>query len=248
MRGSPRQDEPYATGVEPLDRLAADPTLAALLLDVDGVLAPIVERPEDASVPEETRAELRRLAGRYGLVACVTGRPSETAERIVGVPGLTVVGEHGLELEPAAAEWAPRIRAFAEEAAWPAERKPLTAAFHYRTAPDPAAARTELEAIARDALEAGFRTRWGRMVLEVLPPLDVSKGTAVRRLLERTGLRRALYAGDDTTDLDAFAALDGLDLAIRVAVVSAEGPSQLGERADLVVGSTGALLELLRQL
>jgi trehalose 6-phosphate phosphatase len=90
--------------------------------------------------------------------------------------------------------------------------------------------------------------RWGRKVLEVLPPLDISKGTAVRLLLEETGLRRALYAGDDTTDLNGFDALDGLDAAVRVAVVSSEGPAVLGERADLVVGSTGAFLELLRRL
>jgi trehalose 6-phosphate phosphatase len=86
------------------------------------------------------------------------------------------------------------------------------------------------------------------MVLEVLPPVQASKGTAVRRLLERNGLRRALYAGDDTTDLDGFAALDGLEAAVRVAIVSPEGPAELGERADLVVGSTAAFVDLLRQL
>jgi trehalose 6-phosphate phosphatase len=86
------------------------------------------------------------------------------------------------------------------------------------------------------------------MVLEVLPPVEASKGTAVRHLLETTGLRRALYAGDDTTDLDGFDALDGLDAAVRVAVVSAEGPAELGARADMVVGSTDTFRELLRQL
>jgi trehalose-phosphatase len=234
--------------VDALAQLAAEPSRAALLLDVDGVLAPIVERPEDARVPDGTRAELRRLAGRYALVACVTGRPSRVAEAIVGVPELTVVGEHGLELEPAAAEWAPQIHAFAATVDWPVEDKPLSAAFHFRTSPDPEAARERLaEAKARADAE-GFRTRWGRMVLEVLPPLDVSKGTAVRRLLERSGLRRALYAGDDTTDLDGFAALDGLELAVRVAVASREGPGALAERADVVVDSTEAFLDVLRRL
>ena len=234
--------------MEPLAELSADPSHAALLLDVDGVLAPIVDRPEDARVPEATRAELRRLAGRYALVACVTGRPAAVAETIVGVPELTLVGEHGLELEPAAAAWAPRIHAFAETVDWPAEDKPLSAAFHFRTAPDPQAARARLEEAKARADAEGFRTRWGRMVLEVLPPLDVSKGTAVRRLLERSGLRRALYAGDDTTDLDGFAALDGLELAVRVAVASREGPGELADRADVVVDSTDGFLELLRRL
>jgi trehalose 6-phosphate phosphatase len=234
--------------VDPLASIAAEPQQAGLFLDIDGVLAPIVSRPEDARVPDETRAELRRLAGRYRLVACVTGRPSSVAREIVGVPELTYVGEHGLELDPHAQEWGPRIHAFADDAPWPEERKPLSVAFHYRTAPDVDEARATLETIAGAALEQGFRTRWGRLVLEVLPPIDVSKGTAVRSLLEQTGLRRALYAGDDTTDLDGFAALDGLDVAIRVAVVSAEGPRELGQRADLIVASPSAFLDVLRGL
>jgi trehalose 6-phosphate phosphatase len=234
--------------VEPLDRLAAEPERAALFLDVDGVLAPIVPRPEDARVPDETRRELERLAAAYGLVACVTGRDSATARTIVGVPALTVVGEHGLELDPDASAWAERIAAFATATRWPAERKPFTLAFHYRTADDPEAARAELERVEAAARAAGLRTRWGRMLLEVLPPLDASKGTAVRHLLAEHGLDRGLYAGDDTTDLDGFAALDGLELAVRVAVVSSEGPSELAERADLVVASTDAFRDVLKRL
>ena len=82
----------------------------------------------------------------------------------------------------------------------------------------------------------------------MLPPVEANKGTAVRTLLAERGLRRALYAGDDATDLEAFRGLDGLEVAVRVAVVSEEGPSALGEAADLVVGSTEALVELLRRL
>jgi trehalose-phosphatase len=234
--------------VDVLALLAAEPALAGLFLDIDGVLAPIVPRPEDADVPAETRVELARLAGRYRLVACVTGRPSDVARQIVGVPNLTYLGEHGLELDPRAQEWGPRIHAFAQDVPWPAEHKPLSAAFHYRTATDEERARATLTEIAAAALELGFRARWGRMVLEVLPPVDATKGTAVRALLEQTGLRRALYAGDDTTDLDGFAALDGLDAAVRVAVASAEGPEELTRQADLVVGSPADFLDLLRQL
>jgi trehalose 6-phosphate phosphatase len=235
--------------VDALARLAADPGAAALFLDVDGTLAPIVEQPEDARVPEPTRTALRRLAGRYGLVACVTGRPSDVAREMVGVDDVTYVGEHGLELDRRAHEWAGAIHAFAEGVGWQfLEEKPLSSAFHYRRAADPEAARLALERVAADALAGGFRTRWGRFVLEVLPPIDANKGTAVRALLGQSGLRHALYAGDDSTDLDGFAALDGLDVAVRVAVVSAEGPSTLGERADLLVGSTEAFAELLLQL
>jgi trehalose 6-phosphate phosphatase len=235
--------------MDALARIAAEPAEAALFLDIDGVLAPIEERPEDARVPEETRRELRRLNKRYALVACVTGRPSEVAREIVGVEGLTYVGEHGLELDPEAQRWAEPIHGFAIEVPWvDVEVKPLSVAFHYRTALDPQQAREQLEAVAAGALDLGFRARWGRMVLEVLPPVEASKGTAVRHLLETTGLRRALYAGDDTTDLDGFTALDGLETAVRVAVVSPEGPTELGERADMIVGSPEVFRDVLRQL
>jgi trehalose 6-phosphate phosphatase len=235
--------------VDALDLLASEPARAALFLDVDGVLAPIVERPGDAAVPAATQRELARLAERYALVACVTGRTSEFARSIVGVDAIRYAGQHGLELVPEARDWAERIHAFAQATAWPdLEVKPLTAAFHYRAAADRDEARISLEHVATRALDEGFRTKWGRMVLEVVPPLDASKGTAVRSLLEESRLERALYAGDDVTDLDGFRALDGLEAAVRVAVVSSEGPSELGELADLVVGSTEAFAELLSRL
>ncbi len=75
-----------------LSRLAAEPESAALTLDVDGTLAPIADRPEDAAVPPETRAELARLNGRYALVACLSGRPASDAARVVGVEGLLDAG------------------------------------------------------------------------------------------------------------------------------------------------------------
>lgn len=237
--------------MDPVARLAEEPGRAALLLDVDGTLAPIVARPEDARVPDETRAELRRLVGRYGLVACVTGRPDELAASFVGVPGVRVVGEHGLGLDSASAAWAERIHAFADGVDWPAERKRYAVSFHYRTHPRPAEAQTALARVAEEAEERGFRARWGRKILEIVPPVDADKGRAVAMLLgEHPDVSRALYAGDDTTDLDGFRGLadGGLELAVRVAVASAESPPELLAAADVVVDGTGGFLELLRRL
>ena len=231
-----------------LARLREAPERVGVLLDVDGVLAPIVPRPEDAVVPGETRAELERLRDRYAVVACVSGRASDDAERIVGVSGLVYLGSHGLELEPDAKRWEATMRGFAAGVDWPVEDKGLTVSFHYRGARDEAAARAELEVVAGRAREIGLRARFGRKVLELLPPIEADKGTAVRSLLEDRGLDRALYAGDDTTDLDAFRALDGLELPVRVAVASAEGPVALREAADIVVASPAELLTLLRKL
>lgn len=232
-----------------LVRLAEAPERTALLLDVDGVLAPIVDVPHEAVVPEDTRAELRRLNGSYGLVACISGRSGADARRIVGLDELVYVGEHGLELEPAAAEWSERLHAFASSVDWEdIERKPLTITFHYRRAEDEGEALKMLEAVAARAHHEGLVARFGRKVLELRPPVGAHKGTAVAHLLGERGLERALYAGDDTTDLDAFNAIQGLELGVRVAVASPEGPAELRDAADIVVDGPAELRELLKRL
>jgi trehalose 6-phosphate phosphatase len=236
-------------GGSPLARLAEDPSRAAILLDVDGVLAPIVAVPHEAAVPDETRQELRRLHNRYALVACISGRSGADARRIVGLDELVYVGEHGLELAPEALEWSGRLHAFAATIDWEdVERKPLTISFHYRRSDDEEAALTMLTATASRARSEGFVARFGRKVLELRPPVGAHKGTAVAHLLGERGLERALYAGDDTTDLDAFQALQALELGVRVAVASPEGPAELRETADLVVDGPAELVQLLRTL
>jgi trehalose 6-phosphate phosphatase len=232
----------------PLAELARAPEQAAVLLDIDGTLAPIVDDPADSSVPEETRTELRRLIGRYGFVACLTGRTSERGREIVGVDELEIIGEHGLELAHQAEEWLPVLDRFSETTLWPVERKRLTVAFHYRRAADEAAALAVLGQIARNAEKEGLVARWGRKVLELRPPIDAHKGTAIVHLLEGRGLHRALFAGDDLTDLDGFGAMEQLELGVKIAVASPEGPAELRERADVVVADTRELRELLRQL
>lgn len=232
-----------------LAELAQKPREAAIILDVDGTLSPIVARPEDAAVPAPTRELLADLVGRYGLVACLSGRPGGDAARVVGVNGIRYVGEHGLELASGAEVWAERLASFAAAEDWPHEPgKRLSLAFHYREAGDIEAAEEELRRVADRARAEGLRPRWGRRVLEIRPPIEGDKGTAVTLLLAESGLRRALYAGDDTTDIDAFRGLDGLELAIRVAVISDEAPAELEPAADLVVAGPDALAELLRRL
>jgi len=234
-----------------LDRVAAAPDEAGLFLDFDGVLAPIVERPEDAYPPPEARAELERLAARYALVAVVSGRAGADVRERVGVDGVVYVGSHGLELDRQAERWRRQIADFAGAADWPPseiESKGLSVAFHFRDRADAEAAVVELEALAEQARDGGLVARFGRKVLEVLPPVGSNKGTAVRHLLEGASLTRALVAGDDTTDLDAFRAVEELPQRLRVAVLAPESPRLLAEHAELVLGSTDEFLELLRRL
>jgi trehalose 6-phosphate phosphatase len=234
-----------------LEAVTTAPGESAIFLDFDGVLAPIVERPEDAYPPPQTREELRRLNDRYGLVAVVSGRAGEDVRERVAVDGLVYVGSHGLELDRNADRWRHQIGDFASEAPWPREQtelKGLSVAFHYRDREDERAAVRELEELAERARDDGLVARFGRKVLEVLPPVGSNKGTAVKSLLAGAGLSRALVAGDDTTDLDAFRAVDDLEHKIRVAVLAPESPRVLADYAELVVSSTQEFLDVLRAL
>jgi trehalose 6-phosphate phosphatase len=248
------------------------PERSAVLCDIDGTLAPITERAEEAKVPRELSQRLGELSRRYLCVACVSGRAASEARRMVGVGRVAYAGSHGAELlEPGAAtpraseaftEWAPRVREFAlgqdgaelRRLRVRIEDKSPIMAFHWRGAPDEDAARAEVERIAGRAEEAGLATHWGRKVLEVRPPVPISKGRAVRELVERSGARVALFGGDDATDLDAWDAFDELlaegklDATVRVGVRSDEGPAAIVERADLVVDGVpgfGRVLEAL---
>jgi trehalose 6-phosphate phosphatase len=235
---------------DPLAPFRAAPDLSALLFDIDGTLAPIVLRPELARVPATTRAELERLAALYLLVAFVSGRPGPEAQTLVGVRTARYIGNHGLELDPRAAELLPAIAAFRDAVGLEVEDKGLTLSYHYRLAEDERQARAALENVAERARRAGLVPRWGRKVLEIRPAVETDKGTAVRALLRGSEAHMALYAGDDATDLDAFAALAaaGLEYFVRIAVDSAEAPAALAAEADLVVESPVALAALLARL
>ncbi len=259
-------------GEELLTPLLERPERSAVLLDIDGTLAPIVARAEDSEVPEPTSRLLERLASRYGLVACVSGRRAEDARRLVGVDSLTYVGNHGLErLSPGAEEVEislelarldEELRAFAESAYTPRleslgvrlEDKRSIWSFHWRSAEDERAARAALEDVAGAAERRGLAPHWGRKVLEVRPPLGVDKGTAVSELVRDAGSSAALYAGDDNTDLHAFRALrrlqeaGRLEGAVCVGVRSDEAPAELARESDLLVDGPAGVTELLERL
>jgi trehalose 6-phosphate phosphatase len=259
----------WATLLEPL---RADPSRAAILTDVDGTLAPITERADEAVVPAPAREALARLSGRFGLVGCVSGRQAEEARRLVGLDEIAYAGNHGLELllpgdgsprpDPSLAgretEAADFMAAIDPETLLAAdlrqEDKGPIQALHWRGAGDEARAESRAHEIAAAAGQAGLEPRWGRKVLELRPVGGGGKDAAVASLLTGDRLDRAVYAGDDRTDLDAFRRLrelaDGGELAtaVCVGIVSPEAPPELPEEADLIVDGPGGWLAILEWL
>jgi trehalose 6-phosphate phosphatase len=230
--------EEGGTGSGRLDSLIAPlrehPERSAVLTDVDGTIAPIISEPADATVPEKTRQILCRLAERYALVGCLSGRPALDARRVVGLDELAYSGNHGFELLlPREDEVRPHPSLDGHEADAPrfvagldrselervgirTEDKGAIVALHWRGAPNEGAAESLAEEIASEAELQGLVRHRGRKVLEIRPNVAINKGIAVAALIQTysaatntaTGpIDAALYGGDDRTDLDAFAAL-----------------------------------------
>jgi trehalose 6-phosphate phosphatase len=239
----------------------------AVLTDIDGVLAPIVPTPDMSEVPEELRDLLRRLSGRCRVVVGISGRSAEDALRLVGLEELVYYGNHGFEiLRDGEVEIVPEAKPYKEkieelekkarEELEPlgafVEEKGITASIHYRNASYEVGERCK-EFVEREGERLGLRITVGRGVVEARPPIRADKGTAIRKLVEEYEPQKALFIGDDTTDLDAFRKLRALEAEGRidslcVGVRSAEGPEAVVREADLVVDGTGGVAELLDAL
>ncbi len=245
---------------------------AAIFLDLDGTLAPIMPKPADVAVPPDIVRLVRQLQRMYLAVTVVSGRPATEAKRITGNSDLAYIGNHGFEtmlpgravvLCEAAQPYVARVKELVEYARslpemvdsgiW-IEDKNATMSFHFRRAPDPGEARELIKKMFFAKIEAlGLLAREGRKVFEVRPPVDVDKGVAVGHLVDRLGAKLMLYAGDDTTDIDAFKELrkrkrrKGVT-AINVGVISEEMPAQLPRSADLLVERVSGVETMLQVL
>lgn len=235
-----------------------DPSTACLVLDFDGVLAPIVEDPATSAMPDATREVLHRLAGLVGRVAIVSGRPASFLAERVGVVGAELVGLYGLE-RVVDGEVVPddRVEPFLDDlddargalagavAEWPGaelEDKGRALAVHWRRATDrEGAARALGEAVRAASGELAVED--GKMVVELRPPVQADKGTAVAALAD--GYADVAYAGDDLGDLPAFAEVarrGGLAVAVDH---GEETDDRVREAGTIVVDGTDGVIAWL---
>lgn len=260
-------------GREGWEAIVADPAGAVIASDFDGTLSPLVEDPSRSRAADGALDALARLARSVGQIAIVTGRPALVATELSGVTGhaglgrLVVLGHYGLERWEAATgavtsdpvpagvavarEQLPSVLAAAGLPDAFVEDKESSLAVHTRRLADPAGALEVLrQPLTTLAESVELRLEPGNLVLELRPP-GIDKGVAIRRLIESTGARSFLYAGDDLGDLAAFRALgelraDGL-FAVLVAARSS-GAAELVDAADIVVDDPAGVVTVLTAL
>jgi trehalose 6-phosphate phosphatase len=259
-------DAPWLTA---RSKALLDAALAArprgLFTDVDGTISAIAPTPDAAVLLPGVAELLVQARACFDMVAAVSGRSAQDAWRLVHVPGLWYIGNHGLErvgpvaqgdaapavhIEPLALPYVEPINAALDHVAralaprFPGifvEHKGVGGSIHVRQTADPAAAEEAVAAaLAAAAAARGLRVTRGKLVVELRPPVEIDKGAALRELIQARGLRGALYLGDDRTDIDAFRALRHLTAAgtcrgVAVAVLHREAPANLAAEADVVL-------------
>ena len=241
--------------------LAERPT-TALFFDYDGTLTPLAPHPRDAVLPDAAREALRQAARTPQIdLVIVSGRALADVQAMVGVPGLTYVGNHGFQIEgpgisfrhAGADEHEESITRAADDlaqlevpGAW-VERKGTTLTFHVRQVPE--AGKADVQKRARAVLRRhGLRVVSGHEAVEGRPRLDWDKGRAVLHVLkQRHGADwpsrvRAVYLGDDATDEDAFRSLKGIGRSVCVTKHWRESA------AEYRLPDPAAVLQLLRWL
>jgi trehalose 6-phosphate phosphatase len=247
-------------------RLARHAGEVAICLDFDGTISPIVDDPAAARPLPGIVELLGPLADRFAAVALVSGRPATYLASHAAAPGVRYLGLYGLEeivdgrvlVDPRLEAARPAVEAAKRDlAADPAvaecgaylEDKRYAVAVHLRRVADPGRWAGPIgEAAARVAAAHDLEVVPGKMVWELRPGVRSDKGDAVRRVLEESGARRPVVAGDDLGDLPAFAVAAEVGGGLRVAVRSDEAPAELLEAADLIVDGPEGVRELLEHL
>ncbi len=244
---------------------------SGLFTDFDGTLSKLAATPAAARIDPTAEQALDRLQTKLDLVAIVTGRSAADAQRLVGLPELLYVGNHGLERRRGEAhiehpaglaasdgvtiaifEISEAVRSKLAVDGLIFENKSLSGSIHYRLAAEPELAR---EVLLREARKAAIRhdlvVTEGRRIIELRPHASVNKGTAIVELMIEHRLRGALFFGDDVTDIDGFLAIrafraDAAIVALNIGISSPESPQALVETSDLVIDGVDACAELLR--
>jgi trehalose 6-phosphate phosphatase len=256
-----------------LQAILASPSETLFATDFDGTLAPIVDDPAEAYADPTAVAALGRLGQYIGTVVVITGRVARTAvdlggfREVAGLESMMVLGQYGVERWNAVDDVfllppePPQIDAVAKElpdvldrlglAEARIENKGRAIAVHTRLLPDPQGALAKLEGPLRElAAHHGLVLEPGKKVWEIRAP-GMDKGTALRSIVDETGARQVIFAGDDLGDLAAFRAVRELAAAgvvgLLVCSTSAEEDA-LTELSDVIVDGPSGLASWLNEL
>ncbi|WGW12570.1 trehalose-phosphatase [Saxibacter everestensis] len=241
---NPGSDGPGSAELDAALRQFAQRPQILVALDFDGVLAPFVRDPDAAAPMPSSVAAVHRLSRAGVHIAYISGRPlADLRSRAEAPAGAVFVGSHGAEVAmngddgadadavELSTDEADRLAALNSRLAsalsrtpntW-LESKPAGVVVHTRGADEDEAARALEQAREAAADFPTVKVTKGHHVLE-FALRHSNKGEGLSRVRSSLRPEAVLFAGDDTTDEDAFAILRPEDVGIKV------GPGETAAR------------------
>ena len=238
-----------------------------LITDVDGTISQTAPTPQQAKISPLCHYYLSNLCNHLALVATISGRPAIEIKNMIKIDGMVYIGNHGLErwieghseFQKDAQDYSRLIKTVIKELTpllsiegISIENKGVTATIHYRLCREPQLAEIEILNAVEALSQAGrLRIIRGRMAVDLLPPVEVNKGTATLDLIQEYNLQGGIYLGDDLTDVDAFKAIRAAshDLDFRgfaIGIISQEMPEKLVAEADFTLNGVSDVEDFLR--
>ena len=238
-----------------------------LITDVDGTISKTAPTPQQAKISPLCRHYLSILSQHLALVATISGRPAVEVKNMLKIDGIVYIGNHGLE------RWAEGHSEFTKDAQdYPEvikavvkeltpllpidgvriEDKGMTATIHYRLCQEPRSAERDiLVALHNLPLARRLHIMQGRMSINLLPPVERNKGTAVLDLIREYNLQSGIYLGDDFTDIDAFTAMHSAShnsdfQGFAIGIISREMPEKLVTEADFTLNGVNDVEHFLQ--
>jgi len=207
-----------------------------VFLDYDGTLTPIVDSPDLAVLSPDMRRKVKNLAD-VCTVGVISGRDLQDVRNMVGIDGIVYAGSHGFDIAgpegrrtelqqgkdflPALDEAEKQLRETLQPVEGSlVERKKFSIAVHFRKVRQEEVPQVEQGVDRVLERSSGLRKSFGKKVFEIQPEIDWDKGKALFWVLDALDLDGPdvlpFYIGDDTTDEDAFRAIENRGIGIVV--------------------------------
>lgn len=206
-----------------LELLSHEKTLYAF--DFDGTLAKINQNYKRAILSTKTRSLLSALS-RHSEVAIISGRGVKDLKKLIDLPDVTLIGNHGMEgikkwklkqkrAQKICKKWKLDLNKQNLTEDILIEDKIFSLSLHYREASNRKHASNAIEK-AIQSLRPLPRIVGGKCVYNLIPMGFPNKGNAIKELRKLKKCPHVFYIGDDDTDEDVFNIIDPHMKTVRV--------------------------------
>jgi trehalose 6-phosphate phosphatase len=231
-----------------------------IVTDIDGTISTITPLPHQAVITPDMKGILNEIQRKFKLLAIITGRSLEDALKMINIPDILYIGNHGMEYQrnneiitdKKILSYIPQINNLHDKLKQEShtkipgiiiENKNTSISIHYRSTKDPKKARKIIIQTLKNIENIKeLQIKEGKKIIEVRPPIGNDKGKIINKIVKNYGGNQLIYLGDDVTDVDAFKEISKLSnekeiKGTSILVQSNETPEFVKNNAEYYVNS-----------